>query len=241
VKILELGELTCRLTGGDDDDGGGDGPLVVLLHGFGAPGDDLVPLEPLVEAPVGTRFLFPEAPLAMPAMFGDSRAWWMLDLEALDRAISSGQPRDLSGEVPEGMAEARELLIGALEAAWSELGAAPERTVLGGFSQGSMLTADVCLRIDAPLAGLVLLSSTLVSRDEWVPRMAARTGLPVFQSHGDSDPLLPFASAETLRELLVDAGLRVDWHPFTGGHEIPPDVLDALSAFIRRTLSRASG
>jgi phospholipase/carboxylesterase len=44
MRVDKLGGLTVRLTGGTDGKGGGNGPLVVLLHGFGAPGDDLVPL-----------------------------------------------------------------------------------------------------------------------------------------------------------------------------------------------------
>jgi predicted esterase len=52
----------------------------VLLHGFGAPGDDLLPLAEALDLPV--RFVFPAAPLelGMGGFYGDSRAWWMLDL-----------------------------------------------------------------------------------------------------------------------------------------------------------------
>lgn len=235
MRLLDLGELTCRAVGGDDGRGGGDGPLVVLLHGFGAPGDDLVPLADFIDVPPGTRFLFPEAPLAMPSLWG-GRAWWMLDLEALEASIASGEPRDLSGGKPDGMAEAHAQVVAMLEAAWTALGATPERTVLGGFSQGSMLSADVAFATDWPLAGLVLLSSTLVDAGTWAARAPARAGLPVFQSHGSADPLLPFGAAERLRDLLTDAGLRVDWHRFSGGHEIPPAVLAALGAFLTRVL-----
>ena len=61
MRVDKLGGLTVRLTGGVDGKGGGAGPLVVLLHGFGAPGDDLVALSEYLDAPAGTRFLFPEA------------------------------------------------------------------------------------------------------------------------------------------------------------------------------------
>ena len=70
-----LGGLKVRLTGGMDGNGGGEGPVVMLLHGFGAPGDDLVPLADVIEAPRGTRWLFPEGPLPLNMGFGDSRAW----------------------------------------------------------------------------------------------------------------------------------------------------------------------
>jgi phospholipase/carboxylesterase len=72
--------LHVRITGGDDREGGGDGPLVVLLHGFGAPGDDLVGLWRQLQVPRETRFVFPEATLALDAaLFGTGRAWWMID------------------------------------------------------------------------------------------------------------------------------------------------------------------
>lgn len=235
MRLLDLGGLNCRAVGGDDGRGGGDGPLVVLLHGFGAPGDDLVPLADFIDVPAGTRFLFPEAPLAMPSLWG-GRAWWMLDIGALEASIASGEPRDLSGGKPDGMAGVHAQVVAMLEAAWPALGATPEHTVLGGFSQGSMLSADVALATDWPLAGLVLLSSTLVDAGTWAARAPSRAGLPVFQSHGTADPLLPLVAAERLRDLLAEAGLRVDWHRFPGGHEIPPPVLAALGAFLGRVL-----
>ena len=66
MRQEKLGGLIVRMTGGTDGRGGGNGPAVVLLHGYGAPGDDLVVLSDYLDAPAGTRFLFPEAPLPMP-------------------------------------------------------------------------------------------------------------------------------------------------------------------------------
>jgi phospholipase/carboxylesterase len=231
VRTLTLGGLEVRIIGDT-----GDGPIVVMLHGFGAPGDDLVPLgEVLAEAAPGARFLFPAAPLALPAFFGESRAWWMIDMEALERDMAAGVPRDRSAEVPDGMAEANARIMALLAALPDEVGDGP--LVLGGFSQGAMLSCDVALRSGAPLAGLVLLSGTFLAAGEWRPRLASRRGLRVFQSHGRRDPLLPFGAAERLRGELTAAGLEVDWHPFDGAHEIPPQVLRALDAFLRDLLA----
>jgi phospholipase/carboxylesterase len=109
--------------------------------------------------------------------------------------------------------------------------------VLGGFSQGAMVSCDVALRSDFRLAGLVLLSGTLVAASEWAGQMAARKGMHVFQSHGREDPLLPFSLAERLRDELRGAGLDVQWVPFTGGHGIPPTVLEELGEFLGNVLS----
>ena len=236
MKVEQLGGLKVRLTGGTDGRGGGDGPVVVLLHGWGAPGDDLVPLGQEIDAPLGTRFVFPEAPLSLQMGFGDSRGWWMLDIEKRQREIAAGRARDLSREVPTGLAEARAKVIALLDELERRVGA--KQIVLGGFSQGAMLACDVALRTGTPLAGLVLLSGTLLAADEWTPLMPKRKGLRVFQSHGSADPLLPYFIAEQLRDVLKQGGLSVEWVGFRGGHEIPGTVLDRLGAFLRTVLAR---
>ena len=229
-----LSGIRVRITGGTDRQGGGSGPLVVLLHGFGAPGDDLVPLWRQLDVPEEIRFAFPEAILELDQrMFGPGRAWWMIDLARLERALAGGELRDLSRDVPDGLAEAHARvsgLVGELEAL---LGAPPAKTVLGGFSQGAMLATDIVLRDERPFAGLVVMSGTLLAEDEWQPLMARRSGLPVLQSHGRADPLLPFALAERLRDLLTEAGLSVTWLPFSGGHGISDGVVDELGRFVR--------
>lgn len=238
MRLERWGGLQVRLTGGTDGKGGGNGPVVILLHGFGAPGDDLVPLWPALGAPPGTRFVFPQGPLALHMGFGESRAWWMLDLDRLARDRAAGRPRDASREVPQGLTEAREQIVALLGELERRLGADPKKTVLGGFSQGAMLSCDVALRTDRPFAGLVLLSGTLLARDEWVPLMPKRKGLRVLQSHGNADPLLPYFLAEQLRDHLTQAGLAVEWVGFRGAHEIPDIVLAKLGAFLRETLAR---
>src|SRR5689334_20230370 len=100
--------LQVRIVGGSDREGGGDGPVVVLLHGFGAGGDDLVPLWRVLRVPRGTRFVFPEAPLRLPQYGAAARAWWLIDLEARQRAATSGQERDRAGEEPEGLGPAHD-------------------------------------------------------------------------------------------------------------------------------------
>lgn len=234
--------------------GGGDGPVVVLMHGFGAPGDDLVALARVLDVPQPVRFVFPEGPVSLaPTGFGlgEPRAWWMIDTERLQRAVARGETRDLSQQVPDGLPEARSRVSGMLDALERELNIGSDRIVLGGFSQGAMLALDVALHRAAPQASgeapataqgaawrpaaLALLSSTLLAEQEWTPRMPALSGLPVLQSHGSEDPLLPYAIAERLRDLLVDAGAAHEWIPFQGSHEIPPPVLAQVQDFLHRT------
>jgi phospholipase/carboxylesterase len=205
--------------------------MVVLMHGYGAPGTDLVPLWRELSVPPAVRFVFPEAPL--DAGFG-GRAWWPIDMARLqDRFSASGAAR-LIAEVPEGSAASREAVLGLLAALERDFGAKPESTVIGGFSQGAMLATDIVLRSKRPFGGLAVLSGTLISHDEWQPLLKARKGLPVVQSHGRADAVLPFAVAEQLRDELSAAGLALEFVPFNGGHGIPGSVLEALAGLIRR-------
>lgn len=237
MRTEKLGGLTVRITGGTDGKGGGHGPVVILLHGFGAPGDDLVSLGDAIGAPAGTRFVFPEGPLSLNLGFGDSRAWWMIDWNRVNQDIAAGRFRDLSREVPKGLPAARQWVLSLLKALGRRLAADPKKTVLGGFSQGAMLACDVMLRADNPFAGLVVLSGTLLAQEEWAPLMPKRRGLPVFQSHGAQDDILPYLMAERLRDELTQAGLRVDWQSFPGGHEIPGSIVRNLGVFLRRVVS----
>lgn len=236
MRIAKLGGLTVRLTGGIDGNGGGSGPVVMLLHGFGAPGDDLVSLADVVDVPTGTRWVFPEAPLSLSMGFGDSRAWWIIDMARIQADRAAGRVRDLSIETPNGLALARERLLAFLKELPRQLTIDYKKTVIGGFSQGAMLTCDAVLHTDYPVAGLVQLSGNLLAQPVWGRLMPRRNGLPVFQSHGTQDEILPYVGAERLREALSKSGLVVDWHSFRGGHEIPESVLKTLSIFLRTVL-----
>ena len=232
---MRFGDLAVRVAGGPDRQGGGDGPVVVLCHGFGAPAEDLVPLWRVLDVPDSVRFVFPAALMPMPGAMG-GRAWWMVDMEAMQRAMMGGPVRDLMNERPPGLDEARDALSTVLDHVTDTLGVPGERIVLGGFSQGAMLSMDLALRSDRPLAGLALLSGTYLCAPEWTPLMPARRGLPVLQSHGRADPILPFDAAEKLRDAMQDAGLDVRWVPHGGGHEIPGTALDGLGQLIRDCL-----
>lgn len=234
MRETTLGGLKVRLTGGTDREGGGDGPAVVLLHGYGAPGTDLVPLWRALRAPPGTRFVFPEAPLSLsgPMAPPGGRAWWHLDLERILRASLTGGVRVLHDEAPAGLGEARARVAGLLDELERDWRVPPGKLVLGGFSQGAMLSCDLALRSERPLAGLVLMSGTLIAAPEWAPLYAKRRGLKTLVSHGREDPMLPFTAAEELRDLLTRAGVEVRFVPFHGGHTIGDPVLGAVSEFL---------
>jgi phospholipase/carboxylesterase len=219
---------------------------MVLCHGFGASGEDLVPLgaelangRPELE---DVRFVFPAAPLSLGGVlpgWDSARAWWMLDLDRLMSAqMGLGDPSRVAAafraEVPEGLAPARRHLMALVDELSRSSGLPTSSIVLGGFSQGAMLATDVALRLEEAPAALVVLSGTLIAEPEWKARASARKGLRVFQSHGRQDPILPYDNAERLRDLLKDGGLDLEFLAFEGGHTIPLEALsrvaDLLSA-----------
>jgi phospholipase/carboxylesterase len=113
--------------------------------------------------------------------------------------------------------------------------------VLGGFSQGAMLSGEIAFQTDQELAGLVLLGGTTVNEAAWVERFATRRGLPVFIAHGRDDGVLPFAIAERFAGKLEDAGFNVTWVPFDGGHSVPRVVIDRLNEFLARLNLQTAG
>ena len=228
---LSLAGLTTRIVGPPDA-----ATTCVLLHGFGAPGDDLVGIADEIDAPV--RFVFPAAPLELGGLYGDSRAWWMLDLARLEEDLRRGAPRDRRDEVPDGLDAARAHVIRLLDQLTARFGIADDRLVLGGFSQGAMLSLDVALHRAAPPAGLILMSGTLIAESEWRPRMASLAGVPVMQSHGRHDALLSYRVAELLRDRLTEAGAAVDWQSFPGGHEVPRAAINAANKLLRGLAAR---
>ena len=130
--------------------------------------------------------------------------------------------------VPAGMEEAREGLL-ALLIAQRRPG---QRLVLGGFSQGAMLSTDVALRLVPPPSALVLFAGSLLNASVWRALAPGRKGLRVFQSHGLEDPLLSFQDAERVRDLLQGGGLTVDFMPFRGGHTLPLPALQRAAALL---------
>lgn len=234
-----LGGLNAHVIDAIDDDGKPAGPpqtLVVLCHGYGAPGSDLVGLGPeiLTAFPSlagSVRFVFPEAPNAMPGIPFGGRAWWEIDMVALEAALAAGTLRDMSIDVPK-LPPARKLLRALVEEALNGANLDYNRLVIGGFSQGSMLATDLALRLDDAPAALAIFSGTLFDKEGWTKAAPRRKGLKVIQAHGRQDPVLPYMGAELLRDLMTDAGLDVDFLPFDGGHTISAESLRALGGLL---------
>ena len=232
VIDTEIGGLSCRVL--DATEQGELRGAIVLCHGFGAPGTDLVGLAPELirhrpELAKQVRFVFPAAPIDLGPMYGGGRAWWEIEVGRYTSAETEEDILALLTEVPDGLAEARRRMRALLDELCAQSGLAMSRVVLGGFSQGSMLALDTTLRLDEPPALLCLYSGAVIAREEWERRAPARAGLDVIQTHGRQDPVLPFFVAEQLRDLLIDAGLAVSFTAFDGPHTIAHEGVEELA------------
>jgi phospholipase/carboxylesterase len=216
-----------------DGDGSPVATAVVLLHGWGAPGDDLVPLAEALVGP-GTRFFVPEAPLIE---MGGGRAWWHLDETRPPHAWDDQLP---AGHAPHAqVSAARQLVLALIDRIRASL--QPRAVVLAGFSQGGMLALDLALAARPPVDRVAVLSGVLLA-DSLPALLAADSPRPpVLISHGRQDPVLRFGGGERASQILQQHGFPVTWLPFDGGHEIPMRVLTALASFLAsaRTTSSA--
>ncbi len=229
-NLETLGGLKCHVL---DDLNDGQKPelVVVLAHGFGAGGDDLVSvgralLRAVPRLAETTRFIFPAAPLSLDSIgMTGGRAWWMIDVNQLTEAARTGTFRNLTKDNPEGLPAAREKFVALLDYLQAEVGMSMSRIVIGGFSQGAMLATDVALRLPEPPAALAIWSGTLLCEDTWRELAQKRGSLRIQQSHGYEDSILPFTAAIWLRNVLLENGLDVNLIEFNGGHAIPNLVL----------------
>mgnify|MGYP006272713555 CR=1 FL=1 len=197
----------------------------VLLHGFGASGEDLASLAPLF--PVRDRWLFPHAPEALSfggAVYG--RGWFPRDPRAMEAALTGAYFSGLGEQDPPGLSQAASEVLEVADyhaLNWGE-------AILGGFSQGAMVAVEVALRAPEPPKALLLFSGSIIAAERWkgAAAEAAEAGaLPstFVQSHGTEDAVLPYQQGRALFDLLRGAGWNGGFLSFSGGHEIPPDVV----------------
>lgn len=198
--------------------------LVVFLHGYGADGADLIGLaEPLAPYLPNTRFAAPNAP--EPCVNNPMGYQWF-PIPWLD------------GSSPVEAARSAHAAFAALDGWLDGTGMAPERTVIVGFSQGTMMALHVGLRRKVAVAGIVGFSGRLLEPERLAAEITVKP--PVLLIHGDADPMVPFASLAEAAAALGAAGVPVETHVSKGvGHGIAPDGLRLALDFIRTRLGIA--
>lgn len=233
----ELSGLVCEPDEPDKVDG-----IVMLCHGYGAPGTDLVGLAGYFDAALPelsrrTAFVFPAAPVDLSeyGLFG-GRAWWLLNMQRLQEKVAASRFEDLVDEQPPGLIDASAVLTITIDKCLAEYGLAHDRLILGGFSQGAMISTQTALSLKSPPAGLALFSGMLINAAEWDQKLDRPDKFPVCQSHGVSDPILPISTARMLQQRFDAKGWQVDYTEFRGSHEIPAVALKRCGEFLERQL-----
>lgn len=207
-------------------------PSLILLHGYGANGRDLVGLAHYgVLANLECNWYFLEAPLSPPelAMFG-GRAWF--NIRASDFGLSMNQKnleRFCAMNTDSDYLASLEKIKSTI---WNLNLRGPK--IIGGFSQGAMMATNVFMQNQDGYEALVALSGAPFSCENWPQAQSLKH---VFVSHGQQDAILPFFAGEALAQKLSEKKFEVEKQWFQGGHEIPPQILKKLASFISKQVS----
>lgn len=197
---------------------------VVMLHGYGANMHDLFPLWEMWDQK-GISWYFPNGPFSLPMGYYEGRAWFSIDVAALERAMQEGRFRDLSRTIPVEFNQT----IDQLETFIRTLAQNHKKIILGGFSQGAMCASHIGVIQDLPISGLILLSGNMIAESK-IPKNVR--GIPFYQSHGSVDPILSLEGAKLLEAKLQSLNFQGKLSVFRGGHEIPMSVINDVRVFI---------
>jgi phospholipase/carboxylesterase len=191
--------------------------LLVLHHGRGADEHDLLGLADILDSQRRWHVVTPRAPLTIPG--GSGHHWYLVprvghpDPDTFDRAYTQ--------------------LAGFHDELWARTGIGPERTVLGGFSMGSVMSYALGLAAERPApAGILAFSGFIPTVAGWQPDLESRPDLPVFIAHGRRDPVMDVAFARRARALLEAGGLPVSYHESDAAHHVDPAHLPAATDWL---------
>jgi len=206
-----------RLAAGEPDG------LLVLHHGRGASELDLLGLADVLDPQQRLHVVTPRAPLTLPGFPGHH--WYVVP--------RVGYPD------PETFQAAYADLATFHDQLGERTGIGPERTVLGGFSMGSVMSYALSLGDDRPVpAGILAFSGFVPTVEGWEPSLDDRDGLPVFIAHGRRDPVIEVAFARQAKELLEAGGLAVEYHESDAAHHIDPADIPLAAAWLSKVVIR---
>jgi phospholipase/carboxylesterase len=193
--------------------------LLVLHHGRGTDEQDLLGLADVLDPERRLHVVTPRGPLELPGWPGYH--WYVVP--------RVGYPD------PDTFHAAYDSLAALHDGLWERTGIGPERTVLGGFSMGSVMSYALGLGPGRPApAGIMALSGFVPTVDGWQPDLDRRPR--VFVAHGRTDPIMGIAFARQARDLLEGGGLSVEYHESDAGHHIDPAHVPAMVDWLRETL-----
>jgi phospholipase/carboxylesterase len=195
--------------------------LLILHHGRGADENDLLGFGDVLDPDRRLHVVTPRGPLMLPGWPGYH--WYVVprvgypDRDTFDAAYAT--------------------LAAFHDELWERTGVGPERTVLGGFSMGSVMSYALGVGGDRPVpAGILAMSGFVPTVESWRPELAGRAGLRVFIAHGRRDPIMDVEFARGARRLLERGGLDVEYHETEAAHHIDPAVVPAAVDWVAKTV-----
>lgn len=208
--------------------GGKPESVVVLLHGLGSNGRDLISLAPyLAEKCPKTVFVSPDAPFAcdmVPPGYPDSYQWFSL------------QSRDPEF-VLEGIEKAFPILEAFLLETMEKYGVGADKLALVGFSQGTMMSLYTAPRMDKDVAGVVGYSGALFGGEGLLEDPDEFQKFPICLIHGEADDVVSVSSRKAAEETLTKAGYEVSGHTTPGlTHSIDERGIEEGAAFLAKVL-----
>jgi phospholipase/carboxylesterase len=191
--------------------------LLVLHHGRGADEHDLLGIADALDPKRRLHVVTPRAPLTLPGLPGHH--WYVVP------RVGYPDPKSFHAAFAKLAAFHDEL--------WRDAGIGPKRTVLGGFSMGSVMSYALGLAGERPApAGILAFSGFIPTVEGWEPSLADRAGLRAFIAHGRRDPIMDVGFARNARELLEAGGLQVEYHESDAGHHIDPEAVPLAEGWL---------
>ncbi len=202
--------------------GGRPSSLVVLLHGVGADGRDLINLVRFWASLLpNTEFVAPNAP--GPSDVTPSGRQWF--------SVKDPTP----GMVSAGASATAPILDRFLDEVLASRGLDESRLALVGFSQGTMMSLHVGPRRARPLAGVLGFSGALTNPDRLAAEIRSRP--PVLLIHGEADEIVPFSMMAAAEAALKANAVNVETMACPGlGHTVGGAGLRRCGAFLKRVL-----
>jgi phospholipase/carboxylesterase len=195
----------------------------LLFHGRGTSEDDLLPLLDALDPDRRLAGVTPRGPLSLPP--GGAHWYIVRHVGSPDRETFDGSFARASSFV---------------DALPDLIGVPPERTVLGGFSQGAVMSYAIALGSGRPRpAGVLAMSGFLPAVEGFELDLEGLDGYPMAITHGARDPIIGVEFSREARERLESAGADVHYREAPIGHQIDPAWLPELGAWLRRTVSPA--
>ena len=199
-------------------------PMIILLHGFGAHMGDLATLAPAID-PQGYIYIFPNAPIPFEIGPGATGYGWTY-------------PRRIPQELrrADDVDSVVEMLATLVDEVTAHYQTEPGQVILGGFSQGGMMTYRYGLPNPDKFKGLVALSAVAPEADTMREKLPEDRSQPIFVAHGTADMVIEVQMARDTREFLQAEGYKPLYHEYPMAHEISQQTLTDLAEWIKSVL-----